>query len=48
MDTYYQPEDLLKFEDIGKDAQPLAQKFLLSANKHKRRQELLIIHKSFH
>ncbi len=27
MDTYYNPEDLSKFEDIGKDAPELAQKF---------------------
>ncbi|UCD32769.1 MAG: carboxymuconolactone decarboxylase family protein [Desulfobacterales bacterium] len=27
MDTYYKPEDLLKFEDIGKDASRLAKKF---------------------
>ena len=27
METYYNPEDLLKFEEIGKDASPLAQKF---------------------
>ena len=27
METYYKPEDLPKFEDIGKDAQSLAQKF---------------------
>ena len=27
MDTYYNPEDLSKFEDIGKDAPDLAQKF---------------------
>ncbi|MCP3875684.1 MAG: 4-carboxymuconolactone decarboxylase [Desulfobacteraceae bacterium] len=27
MDTYYKPEDLLKFEGIGKDAPDLAKKF---------------------
>ncbi len=27
MDTYYNPEDLLKFEEIGKDAPELAKKF---------------------
>lgn len=27
MDTYYKPEDLLKFEDIGKDAGQLTDKF---------------------
>ena len=27
METYYKPEDLLKFEDIGKDAPELAKKF---------------------
>lgn len=27
MDTYYKPEDLLKFEEIGKDAPDLAKKF---------------------
>lgn len=27
MDTYYKPEDLPKFEEIGKDAPQLAQKF---------------------
>ncbi len=27
MDSYYKPEDLLKFEDIGKDAPDLARKF---------------------
>ncbi len=27
MDTYYSPEDLPKFEEIGKDAPELAQKF---------------------
>lgn len=27
MDTYYKPEDLLKFEEIGKDAPELAKKF---------------------
>jgi 4-carboxymuconolactone decarboxylase len=27
MDTYYNPEDLPKFEEIGKDAPELAQKF---------------------
>lgn len=27
MDTYYNPEDLLKFEEIGKDAPDLAKKF---------------------
>ncbi|MBA3013290.1 MAG: arsenosugar biosynthesis-associated peroxidase-like protein [Proteobacteria bacterium] len=27
METYYDPEDLLKFEEIGKDAPELAQKF---------------------
>ena len=27
MDTYYKPEDLPKFEEIGKDASQLAQKF---------------------
>jgi len=27
MDTYYKPEDLLKFEEIGKDAPNLAKKF---------------------
>ena len=27
METYYQPEDLHKFEEIGKDAPQLAQKF---------------------
>lgn len=28
METDYKPEDLPKFEDIRKDAQPLAHKFL--------------------
>ncbi len=27
MDSYYKPEDLLKFEEIGKDAPDLAKKF---------------------
>lgn len=27
METYYNPEDLLKFEEIGKDAPDLAEKF---------------------
>ncbi len=27
METYYNPEDLLKFEEIGKDAPDLAKKF---------------------
>ena len=27
MDTYYKPQDLLKFEDIGKNAPDLAKKF---------------------
>jgi len=27
METYYKPEDLLKFEEIGKDAPELAKKF---------------------
>ncbi len=27
METYYKPEDLSKFEDIGKDAPELAKKF---------------------
>ena len=27
MDTYYNPEDLLKFEEIGKEAPDLAKKF---------------------
>ena len=27
METYYKPEDLPKFEEIGKDASQLAQKF---------------------
>ena len=27
MDTYYNPEDLSKFEEIGKEAPELAQKF---------------------
>ena len=27
METYYKPEDLLKFEEIGKEAQELAAKF---------------------
>ena len=27
MDTYYQPEDLAKFEEIGKEAPELARKF---------------------
>ncbi len=27
MDTYYKPEDLLKFEQIGKEAPELAKKF---------------------
>ena len=27
MDTYYKPEDLLKFGEIGKDAPDLAKKF---------------------
>ena len=27
METYYKPEDLPKFEDIGKDSPKLAQKF---------------------
>jgi alkylhydroperoxidase/carboxymuconolactone decarboxylase family protein len=27
METYYKPEDLLKFEDIGKDSPELAKKF---------------------
>ncbi len=27
MDTYYHPADLLKFEDVGKDAPELAKKF---------------------
>ena len=27
METYYKPEDLRKFEEIGKEAQELAQKF---------------------
>ena len=27
METYYKPEDLPKFEEIGKEAQELAQKF---------------------
>lgn len=27
METYYTPEDLSKFEDIGKDAPEMAQKF---------------------
>lgn len=27
MEAYYNPEDLLKFEDIGKDAPELAKKF---------------------
>lgn len=27
MDTYYNPEDLAKFEEIGKDAPDLAKKF---------------------
>jgi 4-carboxymuconolactone decarboxylase len=27
METYYKPEDLAKFEDIGKDAPELAKKF---------------------
>ncbi|MGD8883723.1 MAG: arsenosugar biosynthesis-associated peroxidase-like protein [Desulfobacterales bacterium] len=27
MDTYYKPEDLLKFEEIGKEAPDLAHKF---------------------
>ena len=27
MDAYYKPEDLTKFEDIGKDAPELAKKF---------------------
>ena len=27
MESYYQPEDLLKFEDIGKDVPELAKKF---------------------
>jgi 4-carboxymuconolactone decarboxylase len=27
MDTYYQPEDLARFEDIGKEAPELARKF---------------------
>ncbi len=27
METYYQPKDLLKFEEIGKDAPELAKKF---------------------
>lgn len=27
MDTYYKPEDLHKFEEIGKDAQELSAKF---------------------
>ena len=27
METYYKPEDLSKFEEIGKDAPQLAQKF---------------------
>jgi len=27
MDTYYKPEDLPKFEDIGKEAPELAKKF---------------------
>lgn len=27
METYYNPEDLLKFENIGKDAPELAKKF---------------------
>jgi len=28
METYYKPEDLPKFEDIGKEALNLARKFL--------------------
>jgi len=28
METYYKPEDLLKFEEIGKEAPDLAKKFL--------------------
>jgi 4-carboxymuconolactone decarboxylase len=27
METYYKPEDLLKFEEIGKEVQELAKKF---------------------
>jgi len=27
METYYKPEDLLKFEEIGKDAPELSKKF---------------------
>jgi 4-carboxymuconolactone decarboxylase len=27
MDTYYQPQDLAKFEEIGKEAPELARKF---------------------
>ena len=27
METYYNPDDLLKFEEIGKDAPDLAKKF---------------------
>jgi len=29
METYYKPEDLPKFEEIGKEAQDLAKNFLI-------------------